>query len=86
MAYETGETQRAADQLTRRFAARALAREAHVVKDAGHSLVIIRPGRREVRAHGKNFMRLDTSEAIARLAYECAARTLQGRLSSSSAA
>jgi hypothetical protein len=25
-------------------------------------------------------MRMDTSEAIARLAYECAARTLQGRL------
>lgn len=85
MAYETGETQRAADQLTRRFAARALAREMRVVRAAGHSLVIIRPGRHEVRAHGRNFMRLDSSEAIARLAYETAARSLQGRLSSSAA-
>jgi hypothetical protein len=56
-----------------------------VVRDAGHSLVVIRPGRHEVRAHGKNFMRMDSSEAIARLAYETAARSLQGRLSSSAA-
>jgi NTE family protein len=80
MAYETGEAQRAADQLTRRRAAKALANETRRAREAGHKLVIIRPSRQEVRAHGKNFMRLDTSEAVARLAYECAARALQGRL------
>ncbi|MEY2449881.1 MAG: hypothetical protein QOH79_3357 [Acidimicrobiaceae bacterium] len=80
MAYETNETQRTADQLTRRRPARALSREARRVREAGHALVILRPSREEVRAHGRNFMRMDTSEAIARLAYECAARTLQGRL------
>jgi NTE family protein len=80
MAYETAQAQRAADQLTRRRAARALAREARCARDAGHSLVIIRPTREEVRAHGRNFMRLDTSEAVARLAYDCAARALQQRL------
>lgn len=82
MAYETGEAQRPADQLTRRRAAKALARETRLARDAGHELVIIRPCRQEVRAHGRNFMRLDTGEAVARLAYECAARALEQRCSS----
>lgn len=85
MAYETGEAQRPADQLTRRHAAKALARETRRAREAGNALVVIRPCRREVRAHGRNFMRLDTSEAIARLAYECAARALQERLTATAA-
>jgi NTE family protein len=80
MAYEPGESHRPADQLTRRRAAKALARETRCARETGHKLVILRPCREEVRAHGRNFMRMDASEAIARLAYECAARTLQGRL------
>ncbi|MEY2421352.1 MAG: hypothetical protein QOI95_1419 [Acidimicrobiaceae bacterium] len=80
MAYETGEALRPADQLTRRRAAKALARETRRAREAGNSVVIIRPCRREVQAHGRNFMRMDTGEAVARLAYECAARTLQERL------
>jgi NTE family protein len=79
MAYEPGEAQRAADQLTRRRAARALAREMRRAREVGNELVILRPCRREVRAHGRNFMRMDTTEAVARLAYECAARTLDER-------
>ncbi|HEX4819497.1 MAG TPA: patatin-like phospholipase family protein [Acidimicrobiales bacterium] len=79
MAYETSETHRTSDQLTRRRAARALARETRQVRDAGHELIVIRPTRREVRVHGRNFMRLDTSERIARLAYECAADALEER-------
>jgi NTE family protein len=73
MAYETGEAQRTSDQLTRRRAARSLAREVRLARDAGHELLVVRPSREEVRAHGRNFMRLDSSEAIARLAYDCAA-------------
>jgi NTE family protein len=79
MAYDTGEALRAADQLTRRRAAKALARETRRAREAGHELLIIRPCRQEVRLHGRNFMRLDTSERVARLAYECAARTLERR-------
>ena len=79
MAYETSETHRPADQLTRRRAARALAHETRLVRDAGNELVILRPTRREVRAHGRNFMRMDTAEKIARLAYDCAADALEGR-------
>lgn len=79
MAYETSETHRPADQLTRRFAARALAHETRLARDAGNDLIILRPTRREVRAHGKNFMRLDTAEQIARLAYECAVDALEER-------
>jgi NTE family protein len=85
MAYDTGESQRAADQLTRRRAAKALARETRLAREAGNELVIIRPGRREVRAHGRNFMRLDTSEAVARLAYECAAPALEKRFRATAA-
>ena len=79
MAYETNEIHRPADQLTRRRATRALAHETRLVRDAGNELIIVRPTRREVRAHGRNFMRLDTAERIARLAYECAADALEGR-------
>jgi NTE family protein len=85
MAYDTGEAQRPADQLTRRHAAKALARETRRARETGHALVIIRPCRQEVQAHGRNFMRMDTSEAIARLAYECAARALQERLTATAA-
>ncbi|HEV3226433.1 MAG TPA: patatin-like phospholipase family protein [Acidimicrobiales bacterium] len=85
MAYETKERQRATDQLTRRFAARALARETRLARAAGNEIVVIRPCRREVRTHGKNFMRLDTTEAVARLAYECAARELDSGSKSTAA-
>ena len=79
MAYETSESHRTADQLTRRRAARALAHETRRARDAGNELIIVRPTRREVRAHGRNFMRLDAAEAIARMAYDCAAHALEGR-------
>jgi NTE family protein len=79
MAYETSETQSRADQLTRRRAARALAHETRLARDAGHDLVIIRPTRREVRVHGRNLMRLDDTQSIARLAYDCAADALEER-------
>ena len=79
MAYETTQTHRPADQLTRRRAARALAHETRLARDAGNDLTILRPTRREVRAHGKNFLRLDTAEQIARLAYDCAADALEER-------
>jgi NTE family protein len=85
MAYDTGESQRFADQLTRRRAAKALARETRRAREAGNRLIIIRPCAREVRAHGRNFMRMDTSEAVARLAYECATLTRQERLAASAA-
>lgn len=85
MAYETTDHLRAADQLTRRRAARQLAREVRLVRDAGHELLVLRPCRKEVRAHGRNLMRLDAGEAIARLAYECAVRTLDEHLSRSAA-
>lgn len=85
MAYETAEWQRPADQLTRRLAARALAHEVRVVRDADHELLVLRPGRREIRAHGRNFMRLDSSERIARLAYECAAPAIEERFAASAA-
>jgi NTE family protein len=79
MAYETHESHRTSDQLTRRRAARALARETRQVRDAGHELIVIRPTRREVRAHGRNFMRLDASERIARMAHDAAADALEER-------
>ena len=79
MAYETSESHRPADQLTRRRAARALAHEMRLARDAGNELVILRPTRREVRAHGRNFMRFDVTEMIARLAYDCAADALEER-------
>jgi NTE family protein len=80
MAYETSETHRPTDQLTRRRAARSLARETRLVRDAGHDLIVLRPSRREVLAHGRNLMRLDASEAIAQLAYDCAAKALEANL------
>jgi NTE family protein len=80
MAYETSESLGTTDQLTRRRAARSLARETRLARDAGHDLIIIRPCRREVKAHGRNFMRLDASEAIAQLAYDCAAEALETSL------
>jgi hypothetical protein len=62
-----------------------LAKEARRAREVRNELVVLRPCRREVRAHGRNFMRMDTSEAIARLAYECAARTLEERLTATAA-
>jgi NTE family protein len=85
MAYETGQAQRTSDQLTRRHAARALAREVRLARDAEHELLVIRPCRRELRAHGRNFMRLDSGAEIAQLAYDCAARTIDAHFTSAAA-
>lgn len=79
MAYETNQSHRTTDQLTRRRAARALAHEVRVARDAGNELIVIRPTRRDLRAHGLNFLRLDASERIARLAYDNATRALEER-------
>jgi NTE family protein len=88
MAYDPRRAPGRADQLTRRRACVALKHEANVVRAAGHDVWLLRPGRDEIRAHGRNFMRLDdgASEAIARLSYEHAARAIEQRVAARPAA
>lgn len=73
-------------QLSRRRPARALAREARMVKRLGAELVLVRPCAEELRVHGRNLMNPDVGEDVARSAYECAARQLDELATSRSAA
>lgn len=80
MAYDPDAAPNAVHQLTRRMAARALSREARQVRDVGIEVQIFRPCGAEIATHGANLMRQDTSEAIARAAYDCTARAVAGSL------
>lgn len=76
MAFDTRDAPGRTEQLARRRAAVALSRETRQVRAAGHDLVMLRPCREEVQRHGRNFMRNDNIEAIARLAYDSTAAAL----------
>ena len=65
-------------QLTRRRPARALAREARMARRLGAELMLVRPCAEELKVHGRNLMAPDVAAAVARSAYECAARQLEG--------
>jgi NTE family protein len=77
MAFDPRDAPSRGEQLTRRRPAVALSREARTIRDAAHDLVILRPCRDEIRAHGRNLMRLDSHETITQLAYDCTAETLE---------
>ncbi len=79
MAWDTAEPPGTAEQLSRRRAAVALSREVAEVRAARHEVLMLRPSREEIRAHGRNMMRLDAGEAIARLAHHCTIAALERR-------
>jgi hypothetical protein len=76
MAFDPRNAPNPAKQLARRRASRALSAEVKQVRASGLPVTVLRPGLEEIGLHGRNFMRMDTSEQVARLAYECAARAL----------
>jgi NTE family protein len=63
-------------QLPRRFAARRLSNEVAEARSRGARVLLFRPGAPEVAMHGLNFMRRQGWEAVATMAYDAAARTL----------
>src|SRR5262245_11909392 len=59
MAFDTGDVPGRVEQIARRRASVALAREARSARALGHDVVMVRPCRDEIRLHGRNLMRLD---------------------------
>jgi NTE family protein len=76
MAWDTSAAPCAAHQLGRRFAARRLAAEVSQARGRGSRVLLLRPTKAEITAHGLNFMRREGWEKVAAMAYDAAAATL----------
>lgn len=74
MAFDPAAAPASLAQLARRRPARALAREARIAKRLGAELLLVRPCAEELKVHGRNLMAPDAGAAVARAAYDCAAR------------
>ena len=77
MAYDTLTAPSRVEQLVRRMPSRRLASEVALARGRGSEVLLLRPGAAEVRLHGANLMRGTGWEAIARAAYEGAARLIE---------
>ena len=77
MAYDPASRPGRTHQVLRRSPARALAGEVAYARRQGLDVLLFRPDRRELRLHGVDLMRPHGLEAVARAAYESAARSLE---------
>ncbi|MGH9069139.1 MAG: patatin-like phospholipase family protein [Acidimicrobiales bacterium] len=77
LAYDPDWPPGATQRLVRAIPARSLARESAAARRAGVEVLIIRPSRPEVGAHGLNMLRRDGLDRVARDAYRAAATTLR---------
>ena len=57
-------------QLRRRTPARSLSGEVSFARSRGAEVLMVRPTAAELRIHGRNLMRPDSTERVARAAYE----------------
>jgi NTE family protein len=76
MAYDPADAPGSVDQLVRRTATRAVAREARVARARGATVLLVRPTAADIRVAGRDMMRPADTGAIARAAYEHTTRLL----------
>ena len=76
MAWDTSAAPCAAQQLPRRFAARRLSAEVSQARARGACVLLVRPTKAEITAHGFNFMRREGWETVATMAYDATAYTV----------
>ena len=77
MAYDPADPPLPHHQLARRRATVSLHREMVTARGRGAEVLLIRPSAAEVADHGLRFMRPDSTEEIARAAYDSVARMLE---------
>ena len=77
MAYEPSTRPELVRQLIRRVPARSLSSEVSFARGTGAEVLMVRPTAAELRVHGRDPMRPQSAERIARAAYDATARLLE---------
>lgn len=77
MAYDPTTTPELLRRLTRRVPSRSLAAEVSFARARGAEVLMVRPTAAELRIHGRDLMRPDSAESVARAAYDATARLLE---------